>query len=69
MRRVYAFVQALRLLEDAAEYEKYSRLALENSQRPELGAQFQVDRFIEYVERHLSSTTSPASPKPTEEAQ
>jgi glycosyltransferase involved in cell wall biosynthesis len=52
---VPAFVHALRSLEDPAEYEKYSRLALENSRRPELQAEFQVDRFVEYVERHLTA--------------
>jgi glycosyltransferase involved in cell wall biosynthesis len=52
---VAAFVHALRSLENGAAYEAYSRLALENARRPELQPEFQVDRFVEYVERHLSS--------------
>lgn len=52
---VGAFVAALRCLEDKQTYARYSALALENAQRPELQGEFQVDRFVEFVSSRLSS--------------
>jgi len=51
---VAAFVRALRSLQDEAVYRKYAALAVENARRAELQPEFQIDRFVEYVSRHLS---------------
>jgi glycosyltransferase involved in cell wall biosynthesis len=52
---VTAFIRALRGLESPGEYRRYSDLALANSRRAELQPEFQVDRFVEYLTRHLAA--------------
>jgi glycosyltransferase involved in cell wall biosynthesis len=46
-------IEKLRLNQDY--YSEISKLAFENSNRPEFNPQFQVDRFVRFVEEKLSS--------------
>lgn len=50
-----AYVDALRLLRtDEKFYAELSELAFKNSQRQEFDAQFQVKKFVHFVESHIS---------------
>jgi glycosyltransferase involved in cell wall biosynthesis len=51
---VEAYIQAITALGDEGTYAEYARLAYENSGRPELQPEVQVQIFIDYVRRRLS---------------
>ncbi|MCW9682210.1 glycosyltransferase [Dolichospermum planctonicum UHCC 0167] len=54
--KAQAYVDAVKLLRsDESFYLKKSELALRNSQRPEFNAQYQVQKFVYFVESHIAS--------------